>query len=158
MTIIEEKQVAAMVHTPGPWEWMTTHNGSVYLGTPNRGRLVVMDFVRLGVNTVPPRLAPRFAVWPGKDRLKLGGIMVPADEKLLGIHPDAWLIAAAPDHALLLRAMLAGAARCEKLGDGVEICVNGLRHFVTLDPAGCPRLHDGVRSELTKAIIDRLLV
>jgi hypothetical protein len=97
MTAVAESEVAAQAHTPGPWKWMTTHGGSIFLGTPDRGWLVVMDLVKLGVNHKPLPLVPRFAVWPGRDRGRIGGVMVPADEKFLGIHPDACLIAAAPD-------------------------------------------------------------
>jgi len=36
-------------HTPGPLRWFgNTHSKTIYLGTENRGRLVVMDFVRWG--------------------------------------------------------------------------------------------------------------
>ncbi|WP_130617958.1 hypothetical protein [Dyella amyloliquefaciens] len=79
-------------HTAGPWEWRT-NAGRVYLRTVNRGGLYIMDFVRKGMQGAQPR----FAVWKGEEREKLGGVMHGADEIDIRLHPDARLIAAAPD-------------------------------------------------------------
>lgn len=79
--------------TPGPWQWAKYDDGRVYLATPDRGRLIVMDFVRKGLNSAQPR----FAKWEGGQRERLGGIMYSASEMNLAEHPDAALIAAAPE-------------------------------------------------------------
>jgi hypothetical protein len=82
-----------MNHTPGPWVWYCTGDGRFSLFTPDRGRLVVMDFVRQGMNSAQPR----FAVWQGEDRERLGGLMKKAEDLgELHDHPDARLIAFAP--------------------------------------------------------------
>lgn len=79
-------------HTPLPWIWKQSGNCTM-LCTPDRGQLVIMDFVRCGMNGAEPR----FAVWEGKDRGRLGGILKPAKSfKNLYDHPDARLIAMAP--------------------------------------------------------------
>lgn len=79
-------------NTPGPWDWYGNRNG-VYLATPNRGHLIVMDFVRNGLQSA----VPRFAIWKGEERERMGGLMKRADEIDLSQHPDARLIKAAPD-------------------------------------------------------------
>lgn len=87
-----------IAHTPGPWEWRT--NGArIYLRTVHRGGLYIMDFVRRGMQGAQPR----FAVWQGDDREKLGGIMTPASEFDFRNHPDARLIASAPDLLAVIR-------------------------------------------------------
>jgi len=81
-------------HTGPPWQWvfrMDKHGGP-YLATPDRGHLIVMDFVRLGMQ----QAQPRFAVWDGDDRTRMGGIMKPATEIELASHPDARLIESSP--------------------------------------------------------------
>lgn len=82
------------LHTKGPWYWHTDHRGNVSLRTPDRGNLIVMDFTRRGMQSA----GPRFAVWPGiytgSPRERLGGIL---ETLLVDKHPDARLIAAAPD-------------------------------------------------------------
>lgn len=80
-------------HTPGPWCWAML-GGSIMLMTPNRGRLIVLDAMG------PDRLRAakiRFAVWDGEERGRLGGILRDAETLDLEQHPDARLIAAAPD-------------------------------------------------------------
>jgi hypothetical protein len=52
-----------------------------------------MDFVRKGMQGG----TCRFAVWKGDERENMGGIMRPAHEIDVLTHPDARLIAAAPD-------------------------------------------------------------
>ena len=99
-------------HTPGPWEWFQEY-GRVYLATPDRGRLYVMGFKRLGMNDAQPA----FAVWEGEARGRFGGIMHPASELDLSKNPDARLIAAAPD---LLEACKAARDWRGLDGDGIS--------------------------------------
>jgi hypothetical protein len=83
-------------HTPGPWVWtMRLGSKETNLIHPHRGWLVVMDFVRLGMTSAQPR----FAVWKDDEERQrhMGGIMTKASELELHKHPDALLIAAAPD-------------------------------------------------------------
>lgn len=84
-------------HTPGPWMWQANPAGDIRLATPDRGNLTVMDFARKGMQ----RAEPRFAVWQGVERERLGGIMHGVTELIEKegdlVHPDALLIAAAPD-------------------------------------------------------------
>ena len=77
-------------YTPPPWQWFTRANGDVYLATPDRGHLTVMDFVRRGMSGAQPR----FATWKGDERTRQGGIMMPASSLDLLIHPDAKIVAA----------------------------------------------------------------
>jgi len=87
-------------HTPGPWEWQVnkTYKQVTLIGHRNGCRELVMDFTRWGMNGAKPRF-------------NRSGLMHPADG-LCGIiegrehhaswcqtinHPDARLIAAAPD-------------------------------------------------------------
>lgn len=79
-------------HTPGPWMWDDV-NGRVSLIHPRRGHLVVMDFVRRGMQGG----TCRFAVWDGVERGNMGGLMRTTDEVDVESHPDARLIAAAPE-------------------------------------------------------------
>lgn len=78
-------------HTPGPWEWFEDGYGRRRLQTPDRGRLVVMDFVRSGMQGAAPRFAEMDDDQP---RGRRGGIMRAVDP---WTHPDGKLIAAAPD-------------------------------------------------------------
>lgn len=94
-------------HTAGPWMWRVNGSGHVYLRTIDRGGLYIMDFVRRGMQGAQPR----FAVWKGDDRERLGGIMMAASEFDFRNHPDARLIAAAPDLLAALRAVVAVADR-----------------------------------------------
>jgi hypothetical protein len=83
---------ATMKHTPGPWQWAVNGQRSSLIH-PHRGHLIVMDFVRLGMQGATFRLA----TWDGDERGLMGGIMRPAHEIALAAHPDARLIEAAPD-------------------------------------------------------------
>ncbi len=82
-------------HTPGPWKWIkrqTRGSKTWELIHPANGYLVVMDFCRLGMSEGTFRLAE----WEGDERANMGGIMVKAHELDIENHPDARLIAAAP--------------------------------------------------------------
>ena len=83
-------------HTVGPWDWYMSDRGEAMLATPDRGRLYVMQPVRCGMQggTV------RFSEWGEGPRGRRGGVMRDAKEHLRNgvlMHPDALLIAAAPD-------------------------------------------------------------
>ncbi|WP_313115000.1 hypothetical protein [Stenotrophomonas indicatrix] len=80
-------------YTAGPWHWFEREDGHVYLATPDRGHLYVMDFARKGMRGA----TPRFSLWNGDDRGRQGGIMHDFLEAGGTLHPDARLIAAAPD-------------------------------------------------------------
>lgn len=85
-------------HTEGPWEWSSFGDNRPALVTPDRGRLIVMDFVRLGMNGAEPRFAER-------EGNKGGRLIKGMTIEEIRAHPDARLIAAAPTLA----------ARCERL-------------------------------------------
>ena len=98
-----ERRRTMAKHTPGPWGLYQRMDGAVYLATPNRGHLIVMDFVRRGMNSAQAR----FARWEGDERGNMGGIMVPTDKMEVLEHPDAKLIAAAPDLLHVCKYLLA---------------------------------------------------
>lgn len=84
--------------TPGPWKWVkrqTRDSKTIELIHPQNGYLLVMDFVRLGMQSGTFRLA----TWKGDERSNMGGIMRPAHEIDMENHPDARLIARAPEMA-----------------------------------------------------------
>lgn len=120
-------------HTPGPWDWYQSNQGVPYIGTPHSGHLLVMDFVRKGMNSAQPR----FATWKGDNRERMGGIMVPAGKLVLADHPDAILIAAAPELLKACRAALDFAKWADSSGfDG-----------------GCPDIVAQLESAIRKAVI-----
>ena len=80
-------------HTPGPWEWDVAPSGEVRLATPDRGRLYVMGFERKGMQGAQPS----FSDWGKGPRERRGGIMLAFADAGGANHPDARLIAAAPD-------------------------------------------------------------
>lgn len=85
--------MSAFKGTPGPWEWETTPSGEVRLQTPDRGKLYVMGFSRRGMQGAQPR----FSLWGEGARDRRGGIMHDFADAGGAEHPDARLIAAAPD-------------------------------------------------------------
>lgn len=96
-------EMAVTRHTPGPWAWFgNTKNHEIHLATERGGRVFVMQFARYGMASAQPRF-------------QVGRRMVNAHElvryerdyrKDIAYidHPDAHLIAAAPD---LLAALMA---------------------------------------------------
>lgn len=78
-----EKEKQAI--TNGPWEWQTFDGKSVFLGTRNRGRLVVLDVMKGKL---------QFAKRHAQD---MGGLMVNVDVNNIGDFPDANAITATPD-------------------------------------------------------------
>jgi len=92
-------------HTAGPWDWYMSDRGEAMLATPDRGRLYVMQPVRCGMQggTV------RFSEWGEGPRGRRGGVMRDAKEHLRNgvlMHPDALLIAAAPDLLDVVQALV----------------------------------------------------
>lgn len=100
-----------MRHTAGPWAWFGNRSGGVYLATPDRGRRYVMGFRRYGMNGAQPTFAiggtmhpaaelVAFAVGDGTARgfkeADKDGSVYRYDVSEID-HPDARLIAAAPD-------------------------------------------------------------
>ena len=83
-------------HTPGPWRWfINTKIKQVYLATPDRGRLIVMNLERWGMQDAKPRFRDdkRCVMVPLEDL-----ITVDHNSNAVEIdHPDARLMAAAPD-------------------------------------------------------------
>ena len=64
---------------------------------------------------------------------------------------NARLIAAAPDHALVARALAAGVARWELFTNAEqsgELCIGGMRYVTQLDEFGVPELSDHTRHAL----------
>jgi len=90
-----------VAHTPGPWMWDVSPGGEIRLATPDRGRLFVMGFARMGMRGAQPR----FAMWGEGQRERRGGIMHDFADAGGENHPDARLIAAAPE-------LLAALERC----------------------------------------------
>lgn len=67
--------------------------------------------------------------------------------------PNARLMAAAPDHALVARFLTVGLMRWESFEGrekSGELCYRGLRHTTHLDEFGVPALTPGLRAELQK--------
>lgn len=98
-------------HTPGPWGWFGTDHG-VYLATKHSGRRFVMGFRRLGMNGAQPTFQiEKKGMVPASDlvQFEVGSKAVRgfAEAKKDGTvyrydvtaidHPDARLIAAAPE-------------------------------------------------------------
>lgn len=79
------------------------------------------------------------------------------EEAVETTRADAALVAAAPDHALLLATMATGALRWDSWApdaDGNrrgELAFDGLRYATRLDEFGCPILTDALRVALVKA-------
>lgn len=108
-----------MKHTPGPWAWFgnPSHN-QIYLATEHGGRIYVMDFVRMGFHGAQPRFQKdgvmkkaedlaTFAVCnaEGYKNAKCDGACYRYDMDGIN-HPDARLIAAAPDLLAALETVL----------------------------------------------------
>lgn len=64
-----------MSYTNGPWEWTEWGSGRLKLSTPDRGKLIVMDFVRQGMNGAVARFAHWDGIEDGAPRARIGGIL-----------------------------------------------------------------------------------
>ena len=98
-------------HTPGPWSWFGNQHG-VYLATPDRGRTYVMGFRRMGLQGAQPTFRDGGVMRPASElvRFSVGNGLAKgfSDGRADGSvyrydissidHPDARLIAAAPDY------------------------------------------------------------
>lgn len=117
-------------HTPGPWGWFGNEHG-FYLATPDRGRQYVMGFRRMGMRGAQPTFQKdgrmvlaqelvRFEVDPSVIGMEAGKAAESVYRyDIIDIdHPDAQLIAAAPETAAELErarediAELVGALTC----------------------------------------------
>lgn len=115
-----------MGHTAGPWRYsMSDHLGEFVITGSNEGGGSILPI--LGRTHNFPRNA----------------------------EANARLIAAAPDHALLLAAIVSGRARVEPLGASVEVCTGGLRYATKLGENGCPLVSDVIRTALLRATMQR---
>jgi hypothetical protein len=83
-------------HTLGDWFWSTEYSNYPVL-VRGKKRLLVMDFVRAGMDEAQPRFSDR-------NGEEVGGIMYKGSDLDLTTHPDAVLIARAPELADALRA------------------------------------------------------
>lgn len=117
-------------HTPGPWRWYGSPKSGFYLATERHGRRIVMEFERLGMQGAQPTF-------------QVDGLMVAGSElcnfevapEIVGMteakknrrrvyryditgfnHPDAHLIAAAPDMLAALESI------CTEISGG--LCMN----------------------------------
>lgn len=146
-------------HTPGPWHWFVNNKAKTcYLATWDRGRIFVMQMVRWGMQGA----IARFQVPTGG-----GGIMT--DVHQLGNpdhngqirlrHPDAALIASAPDLGDQVYALTGLGWTVEKLSmydeEGVEGWMwtepNGTEHTEMGDWSELPTWPQSAREAVAKA-------
>lgn len=128
--------------TPGPWAashcdgkfgevpgWMVTHPGASEVRRRTEAKDFPITSKKICDVTEGAYIAPNTAA------------------------ANARLIAAAPDHAIVLRGLANLTLRWETF-DGSEtrgeLCYNGVRHTTTTDEFGCPQLTDALRSALVE--------
>lgn len=106
-------------HTPGPWGWFgDPQYGGFYLATKHSGRRYVMGFSRMGFQSAQPLFQVDGVMVEGRELCRFEVApnvvgMTAAKQKGSGVyrcditefdHPDARLIAAAPDILSALKA------------------------------------------------------
>lgn len=98
MTTLSAALEARDKATKGPWAWFANvRTKEVYLATPDRGRIFVMDFVRYGMSLAAPRFQVRDESGDGI-MYRVDELSKPDHNGSIEInHPDALQIAAAPD-------------------------------------------------------------
>jgi hypothetical protein len=110
------------IHTPGPWRWEVSEKGRrVQLcgGLSPQYDLTIMDFVRWGTNSAAPRFIDQDELL---SRAEEYAVVVPGREhhatwfKTID-HPDATLMAAAPDLLALARQYASECATCSGTGN-----------------------------------------
>lgn len=99
-------------HTPGPWGWFGSKHAGFYLATKHSGRQFVMSFIRMGMRGAQPQFqvngvmedAKSLAIFEVGKRGVIGfeaanqpGSGVYRSDIIGFAHPDARLIAAAPE-------------------------------------------------------------
>lgn len=125
-------------YTEGPWSWFGSADfQQLYLGTMDRGRVIVMDFDRWGMRRAQPRFQVDSRMVQAKELLRFEV----GDPSVLGItdakehpsiyrydvrdidHPDARLIVSAPEllQALELVLPLAKGYRPPKQSDSARL-------------------------------------
>lgn len=96
--------MTTLAATEGPWIWVAKPNGAVVLATVDG--LNVMDCVRKGTQACAPRFATWTGIAEGLPRAGRAGVMSMSHSWFNAAgalaHPDALVIAAAPD---LLKAL-----------------------------------------------------
>lgn len=110
--------------TPGPWAWFANaRQKNVYLATPDRGRQFVMQFERAGMQGAQPVFQVNESGRPHCGRMVplfyLHGVSTEPDHngEITVTHPDALLMAAAPEMHAALAELTRQAEHMDRLGD-----------------------------------------
>src|SRR5262245_40312267 len=110
-------------HTPGPWQ--------------------TFDLEVFPVDTVP-NSNPNW-MWNGDAICSMNAAARRTNSEHVA---NARLIAAAPDHALFAKSIVAGLVRWEPFAEDKskgEICCNGMRYTTQLDDFGVPAINASIR-------------
>lgn len=97
--IMKPDPIKENIYTPGPWFWkLNEESKQIDLISQTSGQPIVMDFVRWGFQSAIPRFKVKWLMMPAHEF----GAVIPGHEHhkhfLKAIdHPDARLIASAPD-------------------------------------------------------------